>query len=204
MTDRYELSDLIGEMVGELSALHTYIWGGDLRKGPEDAKTASLGARLVRDDNQGGYRVDYVYQSDPDEPDKLSEWTGEYWAPRIVVPEAFRTNLNSLAFDSLNRAWLYAGEKESRAAVHKGNGRWAEYDNLYADLSAGSGYNAMTRDPEFTLGFIDRHWQKLLWGTDYLAPEQPLPQIAWLKELNVSQEIRQAMAAGNARKVLHL
>ncbi|MBD3180984.1 amidohydrolase family protein, partial [Candidatus Poribacteria bacterium] len=30
------------------------------------------------------------------------------------------------------------------------------YDNIYGELSAGSGYNALTRDPEFTPGFIER------------------------------------------------
>ena len=33
--DRYELSDLISDMVGELSALHTFVRGGDLRKAPD-------------------------------------------------------------------------------------------------------------------------------------------------------------------------
>jgi len=41
-----------------------------------------------------------------------------------------------------------------------------EYSNLYADLSAGSGYGALTRDEEFTAGFIERHPQQLLFGSD--------------------------------------
>jgi predicted TIM-barrel fold metal-dependent hydrolase len=41
-----------------------------------------------------------------------------------------------------------------------------DYANLYADLSAGSGLNAITRDPEFYRGFIARHRAKLLWGSD--------------------------------------
>ncbi len=45
-----------------------------------------------------------------------------------------------------------------------------QYPNMYADISAGSGYNAMTRDPEFTQGFLRRNWGKLLFATDYLAP----------------------------------
>lgn len=42
----------------------------------------------------------------------------------------------------------------------------ASYSNLYADLSAGSGLNAMTRDPEFYRGFIERHRRQLIWGSD--------------------------------------
>ncbi|UCD64978.1 MAG: PD40 domain-containing protein [Candidatus Zixiibacteriota bacterium] len=72
VSDRNELSDLIGEMVGELSALHSYIRGGDIRKGPDNVHTASLGARLIRDERAGGYRVDHIYRSDPDNPEQLS------------------------------------------------------------------------------------------------------------------------------------
>ena len=41
-----------------------------------------------------------------------------------------------------------------------------DYANMYADLSAGSGLNAITRDQEFYRGFIARHSAKLLWGSD--------------------------------------
>jgi hypothetical protein len=41
-----------------------------------------------------------------------------------------------------------------------------DYANLYADLSAGSGYNALARDEEFTAGFLERHRKKLLFGSD--------------------------------------
>lgn len=78
----------------------------------------------------------------------------------------------------------------------------SEYDNLYADLSAGSGYNALTRDPEFTKGFVDRHWQKLLWGTDYMGHDQILPQVEWLATLDVTPAIRTAIGSGNALRVL--
>ncbi len=56
----------------------------------------------------------------------------------------------------------------------------ADYGNLYLDLSAGSGYNAMTRDPDFTLGFIERHWQRMLWATDITFARADLPQIEWI------------------------
>lgn len=77
-----------------------------------------------------------------------------------------------------------------------------KYDNLYCDLSAMSGYNAMSRDPDFTMGFIGRHWRKLLWGTDYLTGFQEIPQHEWLSCLPVCPEIRQAIAEGNARTLL--
>ena len=70
VTTRNELSDLIGHVIGELSALHTSVRGGDQRQGPERVTVASLGARLVRDPVAGGYRIDYIYQADPDYPNK--------------------------------------------------------------------------------------------------------------------------------------
>jgi hypothetical protein len=41
-----------------------------------------------------------------------------------------------------------------------------EYPNLYADLSAGSGFNAISRDEDFSSGFLQRHRKKLLFGSD--------------------------------------
>lgn len=42
----------------------------------------------------------------------------------------------------------------------------ADYPNMFADLSAGSGFNAFNRDPEHAMGFIKRHQDKLLYGSD--------------------------------------
>lgn len=42
----------------------------------------------------------------------------------------------------------------------------SEYPNLYADMSAGSGYGALTRDEAFTAGFLERHRKQLLFGSD--------------------------------------
>ncbi len=80
----------------------------------------------------------------------------------------------------------------------------ADYDNLYLDLSGGSGYNAMTRDPEFTLRFLERHWKRTLFGTDICGSGEPLPIIEWIRTVEVSEEVRQAIADGNARKLLGL
>ena len=41
-----------------------------------------------------------------------------------------------------------------------------DYPNLYGDLSANSGNNALSRDPAFTADFLRRHQQKLLFGSD--------------------------------------
>ena len=41
-----------------------------------------------------------------------------------------------------------------------------DYANLFGDLSANSGNNALSRDPEFTPGFLERHRDKLIFGSD--------------------------------------
>ncbi len=70
--DREELDDLISEMVAELAALHTFVGGGDIRRGVDNIGLAALGARLVREPAVGGYRIQHVYLSDPDRPDRAS------------------------------------------------------------------------------------------------------------------------------------
>jgi len=45
--------------------------------------------------------------------------------------------------------------------------RWLkDYENLYADMSAGSGLNAFMRDERHAREFIARHQDKLLFGSD--------------------------------------
>lgn len=70
VTDRAELSDVLAQMVAELSALHIFVRGGDLRDAGDDAWPASLGAVFARDDRAGGYRVERVIATDPDRPDR--------------------------------------------------------------------------------------------------------------------------------------
>ena len=69
---RDELADLLGQMVSELSALHIFVGGGDLRKGPDEVEVGSLGAELAKDAAAGGYRVSRLYAADPDLPQSLS------------------------------------------------------------------------------------------------------------------------------------
>jgi predicted TIM-barrel fold metal-dependent hydrolase len=90
-----------------------------------------------------------------------------------------------------------------------------DYANLYADLSAGSGLNAITRDPEFYRGFIARHSAKLLWGSDcdchdgrgggirsgFCLAEQSLPL---LRRLAPDAATYRKIVYGNAAKLLKL
>ncbi len=70
VADRAELNDLIGHVVGELSALHMNVRGGDFREGDDQIDIGSLGAVLVRDESNSGYRIDHIYKSEPDYLDR--------------------------------------------------------------------------------------------------------------------------------------
>jgi len=72
VTTRAELNDVFVQMMGELSALHMYVRGGDQRKGDDPAEPASLGAALERDEAAGGFRIRRIFRGDPDQPDRLS------------------------------------------------------------------------------------------------------------------------------------
>ncbi|MGG7603080.1 S41 family peptidase [Massilia sp. BKSP1R2A-1] len=66
VTDRAELNDVLGMMVGELGALHSQIVPGDIRRATGEGVPSSLGAVLSR--VADGFRVDRVYRSEPELP----------------------------------------------------------------------------------------------------------------------------------------
>jgi predicted TIM-barrel fold metal-dependent hydrolase len=63
------------------------------------------------------------------------------------------------------------------------------YPNLYGDLSAMSGYNALARDLEYAAGFLEEFQDRLLFGTDICAPETGTPLAGLLVDLRESGAI---------------
>ena len=45
-----------------------------------------------------------------------------------------------------------------------------KYPNLYGDLSAGSGFNALSRDIDYAVKFLNEFQDKLMFGTDIAYP----------------------------------
>ncbi|WP_445386527.1 S41 family peptidase [Robiginitalea sp. IMCC44478] len=78
VTTREELSDLIGRFVGELSALHTSVRGGDTREDASNISVASLGGIFSRSEADGGFRIERIYRADPDYPDEKSPLDDPY------------------------------------------------------------------------------------------------------------------------------
>jgi predicted TIM-barrel fold metal-dependent hydrolase len=84
-----------------------------------------------------------------------------------------------------------------------------QYPNLWADTSAGSGYNGLTRDPAFGLAFLDEFQDKLLFGTDSCRRSdihQITPIVAFFRELHqtrrLSKEAIEKIAWKNSMRLL--
>ena len=86
----------------------------------------------------------------------------------------------------------------------------SDYANMYGDLSAGSGLNALTRDEDFTRDFLVRHQNKLLFGSDCTDVAGSGPQcqgaqtIAAIRRLSADKRIERKLLYENARKLLRL
>jgi len=76
------------------------------------------------------------------------------------------------------------------------------YPNLYGDLSAGSGYNAITRDPDFGRWFLEKYQDRLLFGTDKLKEDQETPIIGHLRTVGLPREAYEKIAFRNAERIL--
>ncbi len=91
--------------------------------------------------------------------------------------------------------------------------RWlSDYPNMYGDLSAGSGLNAMLRDEEHARGFLLRHQDKLLYGSDCSDRIGDGPKCSGSQQLRCdpaaySRRVRRLlkkMLYGNAARVLKI
>lgn len=79
------------------------------------------------------------------------------------------------------------------------------YENIFGELSAGSGANAITRDLDFGREFLIRRQDRILFGTDFLSPGQAVPQFDLFEhQLTLPREVQAKIFAGNARKLLRL
>jgi predicted TIM-barrel fold metal-dependent hydrolase len=78
------------------------------------------------------------------------------------------------------------------------------HPNLYADLSAGSGAGAISRDEEFGRQFLIRRADRVMFGTDYLSPGQKVPQFALFEKLKLPAEVEARIFRDNAHRVLAL
>ena len=86
----------------------------------------------------------------------------------------------------------------------------SDYANMYGDLSAGSGLNALTRDEDFTRDFLTRHQDKLVFGSDCSDSDGSGPKcqgaqtIAAIRRLAAGPAIERKLLYENAKKLFRL
>jgi predicted TIM-barrel fold metal-dependent hydrolase len=86
----------------------------------------------------------------------------------------------------------------------------SDYSNMYGDLSAGSGLNALTRDENFTRDFLTRHRDKLLFGSDCNDRDGGGPNclgaqiIATIRRLAANRQIERQLLYDNAKRLFRL
>jgi predicted TIM-barrel fold metal-dependent hydrolase len=82
------------------------------------------------------------------------------------------------------------------------------YPNLHGDLSAKSGFNAISRDPEFGYRFMEEFSDRLYFGTDIASTPQELPIVDYFntmrREKILSEEILDKISWKNAFTLLRL
>ncbi|MBN1808715.1 MAG: amidohydrolase family protein [Planctomycetes bacterium] len=80
--------------------------------------------------------------------------------------------------------------------------------NLHGDLSANSGFNAVSRDREFGIAFLNEFQDRLYFGTDICAPGTPTPLVDYLLELRrngaITESVFSKIARENAIRLLGL
>ena len=85
-----------------------------------------------------------------------------------------------------------------------------DYPNMFADLSAGSGLNFLLRDEEHATSFLERHQNKLIYGSD--CPDgtgrgtecRGSQTIATIRRLSTNKVIERKLLFENAKKIFHL
>lgn len=86
----------------------------------------------------------------------------------------------------------------------------SDYDNCYGDLSAGSGLNSLRRDMEHAAWFLEKHQDKLLYGSDCADAEgtgeecQGYGTLQTVRSLCTSREMEKKFLYDNANELFRL
>ncbi len=182
----------------------------------------------------GEHKVDLPI--DAPESVRMYKLCGELGMPVLIHFEEGRYNFNVLNFERLAEAlpdvtfighgqsfWAYLEpQPENPAGYPTGpidepgpTFRWlTELPNVFGDLSAHSGLNALTRDPDFSRELVQRAAHKLLFATD--CPCLDGHGAGWaegcfgrrsleaLRQLAPSEDVLSDILDGNARRLFGL
>lgn len=104
-----------------------------------------------------------------------------------------------------NKATYPSGPIEKEGAIPR---LLRTYPNLYADISANSGYNAITRDMPFGVAFLNEFQDKVIFGSDVCFADRQgrMPHLSYLRGLlaegEISQEVFDKVTYRNALSVM--
>ena len=83
-----------------------------------------------------------------------------------------------------------------------------EYKNLYVDLSAGSGLNAMKRNLDYTKKFLNEFSDRIMFGSDICYAGDVIGQSAFMNKMLdegfITEDIYDKIARENAKKLLKI
>ena len=156
-----------------------------------DVRTAES-ARLIRAGLNGGAigigELKYPVQVDGPEMRRVYDIAGELRVPVLIhfeeggfnsgigrLPDLLKTYPKTIFIGHAQSWWANIGaDAANESGYPEGRVRprgltdklLADYPNIYGDLSANSGRNALARDPDFAAGFLSRHSRKLMFGSD--------------------------------------
>jgi tricorn protease len=140
VTDRYELDDLLAQMISELSALHMFVYGGDKRTATDNFSNGYLGAKLTRNPDRGGYVIDHIYRSDPDFPAELSP----LGRPGLKIREGdvitAVNGISTLDIPHINQLLVNKADLQVRLKLKNGTG--GTYDEIVKPFNA-SAFNGL-------------------------------------------------------------
>lgn len=78
VADKYELLNIVNEMIGELNASHTGAAPGPNARAEGAVETQHLGLELEPDASAGRYKVSYIYEDGPCDRDWVTVHAGDY------------------------------------------------------------------------------------------------------------------------------
>ncbi|WP_395141021.1 S41 family peptidase, partial [Armatimonas sp.] len=134
---RADLSDVLAQLMGELSVLHTFVSGGDQRGGTDQIAVAGLGAEWERDEAKGGWRITRLWRTDPDLPEKL----GPLLKPGVEASEgdviAQLNGVPTLSVDDPAQLLCAQTGKQVRLRLYPGGDATKARDVIVTAISSG-------------------------------------------------------------------
>ena len=147
VTERYELDDLMAQMISELSALHMFVRGGDKRTAEESITMGYLGADMHKDAS-GVFIIDHIYRTDPDYPGEKSPlampWLNVEAGDAIINIDGIDVGSSP----SLNKLLANKAEMQVRIKFRKTGGE--TYEEIVKPISSRNFSNLRYSEWEYT------------------------------------------------------